>query len=123
MLSTLRNKAGSIINTHLRSKGFRYLSATPVETSDWFTWPRETEGNTYAVNWSLVGEGVTPTGNAYRNARLPLLTNMLSAKPRGNYLLEVSFVHLLVFYNRDEMYIIKIFICWFRITLRLQEAR
>lgn len=81
MLSTLRNKTSTAITTHLRNVGFRYLSSTPVETSEWFMWPRETEGNTYAVNWSLVGEGVTPTGNAYRNARLPLLTSMLSAKP------------------------------------------
>jgi len=83
MLSTLRNKASATIITNLRNVGFRYLSSTAVETNEWFMWPREKEGNLYAVNWSLVGEGVTPTGNAYRNARLPLLTSMLSVKPQG----------------------------------------
>ena len=83
MLSTLRNKANGTIITNLRNVGFRYLSSTAVETNEWFMWPREKEGNIYAVNWSLVGEGVTPTGNAYRNARLPLLTSMLSVKPNG----------------------------------------
>lgn len=42
--------------------------------------PRETEGNNYAVNWSLTEEGVVPTGDAFRNARLGLLTSRLSAK-------------------------------------------
>ena len=85
MLSTLRNKARTSISTSLRSRECgRFMSTKAVETNDWFVWPRETEGNTYAVNWSLVGDGVAPTGNAYRNARLPLLTSMLSAKPSGN---------------------------------------
>ena len=55
--------------------------STAVETDQWMVWPRETEGNTYSVNWSLVGDGVTPTGEAYRNARVGLLTSKLSAKP------------------------------------------
>ena len=42
--------------------------------------PRESEGNIYSVNWSLTEDGVVPTGDAYRNARLPLLVSRLSSK-------------------------------------------
>lgn len=85
MLSTLRSKARtfSITTSLCSTECSRFMSTKAVETNEWFMWPRETEGNTYAVNWSLVGDGVAPTGNAYRNARMPLLTSMLSAKPSG----------------------------------------
>lgn len=86
MLSTLRSRLISTTKSSQlhRNVGFMYLSTKKaIETKEWFMWPRETEANDYAVNWSLVGDGVTPTGNAYRNARLPLLTSMLSAKPAG----------------------------------------
>lgn len=52
----------------------------PVKTNDWFLFPRETEGNNYSVNWSLAEDGVTNSQDAYRNARLPILTNRLSSK-------------------------------------------
>ena len=47
---------------------------------EYITFPREVEGNIYADNWSLVVDGVTPTGNAYRNARSHLLTSRLGVK-------------------------------------------
>ena len=34
----------------------------------------------YAVNWSLVEDGVTPVGDAFRNAQLSTLTKKLGAK-------------------------------------------
>ncbi len=95
MLSTLRSRLISTTKSSQlhRNVGFMYLSTKKaIETKEWFMWPRETEANDYAVNWSLVGDGVTPTGNAYRNARLPLLTSMLSAKPAGNMIF-YSFIH------------------------------
>lgn len=46
---------------------------TGYETDEWFVFPREREGNEYAVNWSLVGDGVTPVADAFRNARPQLL--------------------------------------------------
>jgi hypothetical protein len=46
---------------------------TGYETDEWFVFPREREGNEYSVNWSLVGDGVTPVADAFRNARPQLL--------------------------------------------------
>ena len=37
----------------------------------------------YAVNWSLTEDGVTPQGDAYRNARTQLLSTRLGAKVEG----------------------------------------
>lgn len=37
----------------------------------------------YSVNWSLCGEGVVPTEEAFRDARVSLLTSKLTAKPAG----------------------------------------
>ena len=51
----------------------------PVETEEYFSWPREREGNIYPVNWSLNTDGVIPIGDAFRNARLKLLNNRLGA--------------------------------------------
>lgn len=51
----------------------------PVETEEYFTWPREREGNIYPVNWSLNTDGVIPIGDAFRNARLKILNNRLGA--------------------------------------------
>lgn len=42
--------------------------------------PREREGNIYPVNWSLNEDGVVPVGDAFQNARLPVLTSRLEAK-------------------------------------------
>ena len=42
--------------------------------------PRENEGNSMSVNWSLVEEGVVPKGNAFHNGRVSLLQTRLSAK-------------------------------------------
>ncbi len=42
--------------------------------------PRQHEGNNYDVNWSLTVDGLTPSGDAYRNARAKLLSSRLSAK-------------------------------------------
>lgn len=51
-----------------------------VQTEEWSLFPREREGNIYSVNWSLCEDGVVPVGDAYRNARLPILTNRLGVK-------------------------------------------
>ena len=42
--------------------------------------PREREGNHYATNWSLTEDGVVPVGDAFRNARVALLTTRLGSK-------------------------------------------
>jgi hypothetical protein len=54
------------------------------ETSEWGVFPNEREGNVYDVNWSLTVDGITPIGDAYRNARVPLLTARLPVKVEGN---------------------------------------
>lgn len=51
--------------------------APPPRTEEWFIWPREWEGNVYAVNWSLNHDGIVPTKHAYRNGRVPILNNRL----------------------------------------------
>lgn len=58
------------------SEKFKLL---PVETEEYFTWPREREGNIYPVNWSLNTDGVIPFGDAFRNARVKILNNRLGA--------------------------------------------
>jgi hypothetical protein len=55
----------------------RFFASTQ---NDWFLFPRESEGNTYSVNWSLAEDGVVNTGEAFRNARLPILTTRLATK-------------------------------------------
>ena len=49
-------------------------------SNEYTQFPRESEGNIYSVNWSLTEDGVVPTGDAYRNARLPILTTRLTKK-------------------------------------------
>lgn len=58
----------------------RALSTVPVSTKEWFTFPRESEGNTYMVNWSLVEDGIISKGDAFRNGRVPVLTERLPKK-------------------------------------------
>lgn len=47
---------------------------------EWVLFPREHEGNNYNVNYSLVEDGVTAVGDAYRNARVPLLATKIGSK-------------------------------------------
>lgn len=61
----------------------RKLSHRPsiaAETESWFSFPREVEGNSYRLNWSLVEDGVTSAGKAYRNPRTQVLMNHLGLK-------------------------------------------
>jgi hypothetical protein len=66
--------------------------ATATSDSQFFTFPRETEGNNYAVNWSLVEDGVVSVGSAYRNAKFQQLQNHANkaSKPvfSGTYVVE-----------------------------------
>eukprot|EP01031_Cornospumella_fuschlensis_P030257 gene30257-36563_t len=66
------------------------LSLKTAETDEWFVFPRETEGNQYNVNWSLVEDGVTPRSEAFRNARLPILAQHLPTKIGKDNKLELS---------------------------------
>ena len=50
------------------------------KTNEWFVFPRETEGNNYAVNWSLVADNISPAKEAFRNARVALITSRLPSK-------------------------------------------
>ena len=58
-----------------------FSSAAAAE--EYTTFPREREGNVYAVNWSMTEDGVVPAGDAFRNARVPLLTTRLPKKVDG----------------------------------------
>lgn len=76
--SSARRSVYSFHGNDIENKG---SSIGSLETEDWFIFPRETEGNIYTVNWSLVIEGVTPTKQAYRDARIALITSKLPVKP------------------------------------------
>jgi hypothetical protein len=54
--------------------------STVAGDEDFFSFPRQTEGNIYDDNWSLCADGVVPAGNAFRNARIPVLTQRLPSK-------------------------------------------
>ncbi len=55
-----------------------------TETEEWIIYPREHEGNRHDVNWSLVGDGVVPPENAFLNARLAILQQLLPVKVLNN---------------------------------------
>lgn len=66
------------------SSTYRILRvSTSSRTLSTNVFPREKEGNIYSVNWSLTEDGVVPAGDAYRNARLPLLATRLGSKIDG----------------------------------------
>jgi hypothetical protein len=58
-----------------------HLSVAARETQ--YVFPREREGNIYAVNWSLVDHGVVAVGDAFRNAHNATLERKLGAKVDG----------------------------------------
>ncbi len=62
---------GRNLSTQLKPRGV-------VGGSD--VYPREREGNIYDDNFSLNVDGIVPTGDAYRNARIGLLTAALPSK-------------------------------------------
>lgn len=62
------------------TSGFRVRSLSSLNSEEYTTFPREKEGNMYIDNWSLVGDGVTSQGDAFRNARIPVLTSRLASK-------------------------------------------
>ena len=66
----------NLTRKQLNFQGFSSLSSS----NEYTQFPRESEGNIYSVNWSLTEDGVVPTGDAYRNARLPILTTRLTKK-------------------------------------------
>ena len=58
-----------------------HLSSVARETQSVF--PREREGNVYAVNWSLAEHGIIAVGDAFRNAHNATLERKLGAKVDG----------------------------------------
>jgi len=75
-----------MLSKQLSSKmvSFRTLStkvAAVTKQPQHNIFPRETEGNVYDVNFSLLNDGVVSTGDSFRNARINLLTSRLSVKP------------------------------------------
>ena len=60
------------------------------ETEEWSIFPRQREGNIYVHNWSMCEDGVAPVGDAYRNARLQLLTTAMGAKVNGGKIEQTS---------------------------------
>lgn len=84
-LSVLRFCSKTARSTRI-SQISRSLSLTnypKTETEEWGVFTVDKEGNMFSDNWSLVADGVTNTGNAFRNARLPILTTRLSSKVEG----------------------------------------
>lgn len=86
MLRIISNNLKNNISKISGRVSTRYLSTQIDHEKEFMVWPRETEGNIMAVNWSLNSDGVVPVGeaNAYRNARIKLLANHLPSKPSDN---------------------------------------
>lgn len=81
-VSSLLTKSRSLTNksmTMMHKQTWRQFSSTQSQPN-YLVFPRESEGNVYDDNWSLVVDGITPTGNAYRNARTNLLLTRLGVK-------------------------------------------
>ena len=64
----------------ISKKNLSTLHNKKTKFAESFVFPKEKEGNIYKVNWSLTEDGVTPVGNAYRNARQSLITKRLGVK-------------------------------------------
>lgn len=60
------------------SRRVRQLSGARLETDEWFAFPRESPGNTYSVNWSLVDSGVIPVGNCFHNLKTDSLLKYIT---------------------------------------------
>lgn len=60
------------------------IQSSAVETAEFFSYPRQQEGNIYADNWSLTEDGVTPNVSAFRNAKLQTLLTRIGTKAAGN---------------------------------------
>lgn len=54
--------------------------STLSSDNDYMQFPREAEGNIYDDNWSVAVDQVFTSGKLFRNARIPVLTQRLSAK-------------------------------------------
>jgi len=80
-------RAGAAVKR--RALSSRQLPTETVETEEWGVFPRQREGNEYKVNWSLTYDGIVAVGDAFHNARVPVLTNRLPSKPSGGKI-EVS---------------------------------
>ena len=65
----------------LISRGRLRLSTSTA--SEWMLFPNNREGDEFTVNWSLNEDGITPIGDAFRNARVNLLTTRLDQKVSG----------------------------------------
>ena len=79
MMLSKNFKCGFQKNFFLASRSLSSMVAPP-STKEWFVFPREHEGNVYRVNWSLNEDGVVPKGDAFQNARIPILTTRLPKK-------------------------------------------
>lgn len=99
-------RLSSTVKKFLRneSKFSRTYFSTKVvtEDSDRFIFPRETEGNNYKVNWSMTEDGVTPVGDAFRNARFELLASRLGLPTQANSTISISSTILFGSYNITE---------------------
>lgn len=87
MLRIISNNLKNNISKISSRISTRYLSTQiDNEVKEFMVFPRESEGNDYSVNWSLNLDGIAPIGktNAYRNARMKLLSSHLPSKAVDN---------------------------------------
>jgi hypothetical protein len=86
-------------NAAIIGRSLAHAKRAPVGTAKadpkWSVFPREREGNQYDVNFSVLEDGVTPTGDCFRNARVELLKGkagdkVSSPKLTGAFKLEES---------------------------------
>lgn len=84
----LLRKSSSLQKNRFSTSLKSFLPNTPVVES--FIFPREREGNVYDVNWSLTEDGVTPVGDAFRNARISLITKKLGLQQKDNKIFNIQ---------------------------------
>jgi len=80
MISRHLSKNAAVFSRSLSSNAKRAPVGTAKTDPKWSVFPREREGNEYDVNFSVLEDGVTPTGDCFRNARGELLKSCIGDK-------------------------------------------
>lgn len=83
LVLALRRNSSNCVRRNVRSATFATAPSKKPKQPESIQFSMNREGDILADNWSLVNDGVTAVGNAYRNARIELLTNRFPVKVEG----------------------------------------
>lgn len=85
----------------VRVQKFVCSARSIVTNGEFAVFPNEKEGNNYDTNFSIIEDGLLAVGDAFRNARLALLTSKLNSKAQ-NGVVEVKSPSYFGKYNLTE---------------------